>query len=514
MKKVKNIILSITALIALSSCSDSFVEENPPSEITPDGLLTTEAGAQVYLNGAYGAIQHTLASGGGGTNAAWQIHWGTIATDEVVVPGWAGDRKLMFLQQVTPSNNTVLDVWQELYEAVNIANSVIDRIGAMTEDQINNEAKEKMIAEAKFCRAAAYFGLVVPFENIPLHKNETVTVEDAILPQSSAAEVYEFIISDLKVASAVLPEEQGGAKATKGAAQALLGKVYLQMTGFPLNQTDKFALAEKEFEDVIRSGVYDLLDNYADVFKLDFEQSAEIVYAFPMDGPGQSEGGNLSTFYGPNGAVSNGGGWGTCYINQEFETSYDRDDLRLRNNVAVHNANDMTREEAVEVDPNDWGTNKVSWRGWKTHAEKPNAYANDTPFDNPYIRYSDVLLMYAEALNGQGKLTQIDIDQTVNRLRSRVRNIPSAVPDMVLGTQEQNAEEILSERRKELCFEGWRRNDLIRFGKYKETILAIDQGGWSTAGNPGPNYEDFEIRWPIPSSELEINPNLIQNEGY
>ncbi len=524
MKKTRTIFKSMALLLVVTavivSCSDDKLIEKPTTFASPDQLVQDKQGAEIYLAGAYSAIQNLLGSGGGrlpdGSRSyePYQIHWGTTGTDEVVTPGWEGARKIIFLQQVTPTEISIRNMWNDLYRAVNQANSVIDRVSGMTESQIDTESKEYIIAQAKFIRAATYFALVVAWENVPLIKNETISLDDIEVSQSSPQETYDFIIENLTEAIAVLPEEQGDGRATKGAAQALLGKVYLQMTGFPLNQTDKFALAQQQLQAVMDSGTYDLLPNYANVFDLDNEQSVEMVFSFPMDGPGLGEGGNLSTFYGPNGNVNNGGGWGTCYINQEFESSYDRDDLRLRNNVAVHNANSTSPEEAVAVDPNTWGTNKTGWRGWKTHAEKPNSYANDTPFDNPYIRFADVLLMFAEAKNGQGTLTQGDLDITVNRLRARARFIPTAVPDMVLGSQEENAAELLSERRKELCFEGWRRHDLIRFGKYGETIRAIDQGGWSTAGNPGPNYQDFEIRWPIPDAEMQLNPNLVQNEGY
>ena len=127
--------------------------------------------------------------------------------------------------------------------------------------------------------------------------------------------------------------------------------------------------------------------------------------------------------------------------------------------------------------------------------------------------------MYAEALNGQGKITQSDIDMTVNKLRIRATKWPSEVKDqevaplMILGSMEENANEILSERRKELCFEGWRRNDLIRFGKYSQAIN-VTQPAWSNTGNPAPQFSDFEIRWPIPSNELQLNSELVQNPGY
>jgi len=526
MKKTRTILRSLALLLvmvaAISSCNDDKLIENPTTFASPAQLVVDQEGAEIYLAGAYSAIQNLLGTGGGRIPtldagrgySPYAAHWGTVATDEIVIPGWEGSRKIIFLQQVTPTEVAIRDMWTDLYRAVNQANSVIDRVGALTNDQIDADAKAYIIAQAKFIRAATYFALVVAWENVPLLTQETISLDNVEVPQSPPEVVYDFIVQNLIEAIAVLPAEQGGGKATKGAAQALLGKVYLQMTGFPLNQTDKFALAEAQLRDVMDSGVYNLLPNYGNVFDLNNEQSVEMVFSMSMEGPGLNEGGNLSTFYGPNGNVNNGGGWGLQYINQEFEESYDRDDLRLRNNVAVHNANNMTPAEAVAVDPNTWGNNKVSWRGWKHHAESPNNYANDTPFDNPYIRYADVLLMFAEARNGQGSLTQGDLDNTVNRLRARARFIETAVPDMTVGSQQANADEILSERRKELCFEGWRRHDLIRNGKYKETILAIDQGGWSTAGNPGINYQDHKIRWPIPDAEIQLNPNLIQNEGY
>ena len=163
--------------------------------------------------------------------------------------------------------------------------------------------------------------------------------------------------------------------------------------------------------------------------------------------------------------------------------------------------------------------NKANWKPWKWHNIKPSNWGTDTPLDQPYIRYADVLLMYAEALNGSGSLTQADADATINLVRSRARVFPnevkadSIVPNLVVGTQEYNSNEILSERRKELCLEGWRRNDLIRFGKYFEGINS-SQSTWSNSGNPQVQFSEHEIRWPIPFNEMQLNSNLVQNPGY
>ena len=510
-KDYLKLIMLFGVVASITSCNEDFLTENPDTFVSPPLLLVNEAGAETYLYGAYDAVQKSIAPTGGGNPAPWSIFWGTTAADEVVFPNWGGERKLIYLHQVTPTTPAIDNLWVKLYQSLNRINSVVDRIGDRTEDQIDTDVKNRFVSEAKILRTTINFALVSSWENVPLIKNEVTSLDNINVKQATPEEVYDFMVTDLISAIPNLPVEQGGGRVTAGAASALLGKIYLQMTGFPLNQTDKYPLAEKALKDVMDYGVYDLLPNYADVFKLDFEQSNEMVFAVGIDGPALNEGGLLGFFFGPQGNVNEGGGWGTCHINHHFADSYDFDnDVRVINNIARHNANNTTPEQAV-TDPSTWTVGKNTWRGWKWHAEKPNAYANDSPFDYPYIRYADVLLMYAEALNGQGKLTQSVIDDTVNRLRTRA-GIPAA-DMMVLGSKEDNATELLSERRKELCFEGWRRNDLIRFGKYEEAISGITQAG-PNAGNPILQYSDFEIRWPIPEPQIQLNSELKQNPGY
>ena len=208
--------------------------------------------------------------------------------------------------------------------------------------------------------------------------------------------------------------------------------------------------------------------------------------------------------------------------NHPFAQPYNDDDIRSRNNIAITHVNKGYMSGAIWPDDAMFGSIRIEWKGnwkpWKWHNIRPSNWGNDTPIDEAYIRYADVLLMYAEALNGQNKLTQADADMTINLLRARARVWPNevktgVVADLVVGTQQHNKDEILSERRKELCFEGWRRNDLIRNGVYYEAINS-SQTVWSNSGNPQPQYTPHEIRWPIPASELQINPELVQNEGY
>ena len=549
MKKIINYsILAFTLLIF--GCQDNFLDEPTSSIIDPETLLTSKTGAEVYTVGAYDAARNVIASNWPSQDSGgWFNMWGVIATDEIVLPGWS-PFKPVYLHTLSPLDIYIRYLWENMYISLNKVNSVVDRVGAMTADQINVDDRDMLVAEARFLRAMINFALVSSWENIPLMKNETISLENLEVSQATPLEVYQFIEEDLIYAKNNLGVSQGGGRATKGAAQALLGKVYLQMTGHPINDETYFSKSQIELEDVINSGVYSLMNYYPDIFTLENEQNNEIVFAFGFDGPGLNQGSRIGTFYGPLGPSIKGGANGNnWYVNWElagpatgpgntgnwtsgkgrlprnnhsFAQPYTENDIRSRNNISKTHVN---RVSADIVWPDDamFGSArnqfKGNWKPWKWHNIRPSNWGNDTPLDEAYIRYADVLLMYAEALNGQGILTQASADISINLVRARARVFPneikdnSLLPDLIVGTKEYNKFEILSERRKELCFEGWRRNDLIRNGLYFEAINS-SQPVWSNSGTPQPQFTPHEIRWPIPASEIQINPNLVQNDGY
>ena len=149
------LILSLLFLVLSTSCEKVFLEEETTSFINPDQLLVNEEGAEIYLVGAYDAIR-VLATGYDG----WLSMWGTLGADEIVVPNWGADAKQIYLQSLSPSNSTIRNIWEGLYISVNKINSVIDRLSAMTDDQINDLKKNQLIGEAKFLRSALYLSLI------------------------------------------------------------------------------------------------------------------------------------------------------------------------------------------------------------------------------------------------------------------------------------------------------------------------------------------------------------------
>ncbi len=538
-KKITKIL--IVLIIVFTGSCQKYLEEDPTVFASPNEILVDANGAELYTVGNYAQIK-VLASDFDG----WLLMWGTIAADEIVIPNWGASSRSIYLHSFATSNIAIFNIWKNIYQSINRINSGIERISEMSSDQIDEDVKNKFIGEHKFLRAMLYFSLVSSWENVPLILEESNSddIGNFEVFQSSPEDIYNLITNDLIFAETVLNEEQGLGRATKGAAQALLGKVYLQMTGFPLYKTENYNLAANKLESVINSGIYDLLPYYPDVFSVEQEQSNEIIFSIGADGPGLNQGSNLGTLFGPQGQTISGGAAGNnWYINLElagpdsgfgstgnfngarnyysFAQSYTEDDIRSRNNVAKHNVNqcNCNAEDGMFSTIHRNQGNIAGWKPWKWHNINPSNWGSDTPLDQPYIRYADVLLMYAEALNGQDIFTQADADATINLIRERARVFPdevkadSLLPSLVVGSQQYNADEILSERRKELCLEGWRRNDLIRFGRYYEGINSV-QNTWSNSGNPQGQFSSHEIRWPIPFNEIQLNSNLIQNSGY
>jgi len=220
MKKIINYsILAFTLLIF--GCQDNFLDEPTSSIIDPETLLTSKTGAEVYTVGAYDAARNVIASNWPSQDSGgWFNMWGVIATDEIVLPGWS-PFKPVYLHTLSPLDIYIRYLWENMYISLNKVNSVVDRVGAMTADQINVDDRDMLVAEARFLRAMINFALVSSWENIPLMKNETISLENLEVSQATPLEVYQFIEEDLIFAKNNLGVSQGGGRATKGAAQAL-----------------------------------------------------------------------------------------------------------------------------------------------------------------------------------------------------------------------------------------------------------------------------------------------------
>ena len=502
-------LLLVPLMILLHSCNDDLLTESPTNFLSPVNFYRNSSDAQIALNGVYAGQQRIQGYSGGDAGVA--VLWGLHGADEIIVPPWTPPgRRTLFLFSATPAIDIFFNVYQRHYEEINRANTVIDRVSAMTQDQIDDEEKARIVGEARALRGSFYFNMVRIFDRIPLVTAERTDLENLEFVQSENVDIYAQVIEDLTAAVASLEEGNGTGRITKGAAQALLGKVYLQMAGVPLNQNDKYALAAEQFEAVINSGQYSMLDDFQQVFDYENELNSEMVWVVEHDAPGQTIDGtqnsNLGSFMGPHGSLNDGGGWGTAWSALDLELSYDRDDQRRRVTIAYGNA--PTVLDSVRG-PNDF-------KPWKWQKPAGQAWGNDTPFDYPYIRYANVLLRYAEAhAMANGRVTDEALD-AINQVRARARADESpetVVPPLTADlTLDEFMDAIVDECYLELAFEGHRKGDMIRWGRLIERMNTLEP---QTTVWPGqPDAQDYEIFWPIPQQILDLNPRMEQNPGW
>jgi tetratricopeptide (TPR) repeat protein len=480
----------LLAAASFSSCK-KFLEENPKGNVTVANYYITEGDAISAVNSIYAYLNST--STGSTAGVYHSTFWVTagLASDEMQNNQLAApqyDQLSTFTH--TPQNAALEEVWAMHYKTITIANIAINRIPAIN---MNAALKARLVGEARFLRGLMYFNLVRMFGKIPL-----ITEENAPLtPDIAAVEaIYGQIITDLSEAAAVLPLSypiaSGRGRATQGAANAILSKVYLTQKDW-----EKAAATAKK---VIDSNQYQLWDDFADVFKLSSRSGKEAIFSVGFGDAGGSiifwEVGQFLVRLLPpqlsDEGVVNAQGWQipTQHLYNEYEAEDRRRAVTFVTQVNGPNGTTTIRPYIQKY--------------WDRVAEPT---ANGTANDFPVIRYADVLLIYAEASNELGN-TGI-AHQYINMVRKRARfngtAYTNAVPDYVGLSKEQMREAIIKERRLEFVAEGQRWFDLARTGTLEAKV---------PLAKPGVTPAAKHYLFPIPQREIDLNPNLEQNNGY
>lgn len=477
-------------LLGASSC-ESFLEETPQSNLTPENSFKTEGDWNSTLTAAYGALQNITA----GFEAKYAITLGEFGTDEVkpIDLGWAAYAELHYYT-FSPSHVFLDNHYTLCYDGIKRCNIVIDM---PAEAPVSDQARNLMIAQAKFVRALLYFDLVRMYGGVPLWTSASVDKEQIMKPRSSAEAVYQTIVQDLQEAASILPASWEAStdkgRATSLAAYALLGRVQLQRG----NPAEALTALNQVY------GKFHLYDNYADIFSPDHKnEEYENIFEvqFKHSGKWGEEGSLQHSYWGPRnipGSTTAFGGWGGFGPSQYLYDSYDKD----FDGATV--TNDRRKEDFF-------------WTEYAGIPQTPPAikkfwdskYGNEIENDDLnfiYIRYADVLLMRAEALNAVDDQTDAKYD-CINEVRTRAGLRPITKQDNL--SKQAFADAVLLERLKELCCEHLRRFDLIRFGKL------IDQ---VKAAYPDDNIgiKDYHVLYPIPQSAMDANDAITENNpGY
>lgn len=469
MKLNKYIFFVAIAVLAMTSCEDE-LNQTPISNRAATSFYSNEAELESAIAGVYAQLQNN------GLYGLDIIGVGEISGEdsfEEIAANDGGRFGQLDDLSTNAENDLVGDVWRESYEGIQRANVVLSRISDI--DYADATLKATRTAEVKFIRALLYFNLVRLYGDVPLVTEETANPNDFFgQGRTPAAQVYAQITTDLTDAIATLPVEKSPARPAQGAAQALLANV--QMT-----QGD-FANAVTNLAAVVNSGQYSLVASTAEIFGEAFEGNSEVVFEvqFASGVNGNNEGNRLASQFRPSGTTANAKGHNlptTAFVN-----SYEAGDTRATDYVAVDvDANEFYFSNKYEVSatgPNDGGT------------------------DVFVIRYTDVVLKYAEALNETGSTSQAIT--YLNQVRNR-----AGLAATTAVSQAEVRSAIEQERRYELIGEGHRWFDLLRWGNAVSTMTA-----YFTANSINATINENKLLLPIPQSQVDTDPAITQNPGY
>ena len=488
MKNIKYIILLLVSASTIIACSDDFVDVESQNE-SSENYFNSEQDYQDALIGAYDLLQSTYLN----------VMLGEIASDNTLAGGESAT-DVPAIQQIddmihTSNNDQLRSIWGWMFAGVNRANYIME-----FQNKTEFSGKENVLAQARFLRAYYYFELVKWFGDVPLVVDQRFLFGDQFnVDRTPKEQVYAQIEIDLLYAADNLPYVQSQlGRVTKGAAQALLGKVYLYQ--------DKFGAAALVLEDLINSGPYDLVADYTTLFENDNENSIESVFEVQyadLEGAGfgclQCSEGNVAV--GFNGIRNYNGplfdsGFSFNVPTQEVVDAFESDDPRI--DTAILDINAWATSTGATFGT---GNEHTGYYNRKYIARQGDSNIGDQNLTNPNnyraIRYADVLLMAAEALN-RGSIADDRAQNYLNLVRQR------AFGDMdhnITSSGSTLTEAIYNERRVELVGEGHRFFDLVRTGRAASEIDGFMSG----------KHEVF----PIPQIEIELTGNRwAQNTGY
>lgn len=518
----------LLSILGLQSCKDS-LDEVPYSSLNQDQVFADEEGLKKATLGVYQS--YTAANYNDIVNRFVLSESGhRYATAGIFGAGADPFYRFGHL----PREDAFNSIWSRFYKIIFRANSVIENANKAVEDP---EIANTYIAEARFLRAYAYFNLVRYFGGVPLIKNAITSLEQSDLiyaPASTIEETYAFIVEDLTFSENNLPDRWTGAdigRISAGTVKAILGKVYLHMAGKPLNKVEYFQTAADKLAEVVGTANeakhnFTLLDNFADVFSINNERNQEIVLSFGYFANESNPNGNFFPFFLFPQGLQNGDEQTTYGLTYSFYKLFGPGDTRRdftlverylykgSPNFAAVAGDSVIYDSTVNVYKNKkngmyMGDTTTGYGlAYGKLARVPRIAGSPAQGYNSDLiemRFSDVLLCYAEALNESGK--PANALPILNRVRARAKAAPSKAADAA-----ELRAAIRTERRLELTGEFTTVFDIRRWGTLREEIAAItpDQivGARLTPYDP-----KFEI-YPIPQPQLDINPNLKQNTGW
>lgn len=471
--------------IGLNACSDDYVEVISEDQNT-ENFFNSQADYENALIAAYDALQSSYIN----------VMLGDIASNNTLSGGESAT-DVIGIQQIddmvhTPVNDQLSDIWRWMYGGVNRTNFIME-----FQDKTDFPDKPRVLGETRFLRAYYYFELVKFFGDVPMIVDQRFLFGDeTIVDRTPKADVYNQIERDLLFAIDNLQYTTPDVgRASKGSAQALLGKVYLFQ--------QKYSEAAAVLDDLIASGPYDLVTDYSTIFENNNENNIESVFEIQYS---DIEGGSFDCLQCSEGNVAVGFNGPRSYDGPLFESGFSFN-VPTQEVVDLFETGDLRKDTAIlDIDAFAAATGATFTEGFRHTGYFNRKYiprqgdlnTGDANLTNPNnyraIRFADVLLMAAEAYNS-GNLGDGQAQTYLNRVRSR-----ASLPD-VNTTGTALADDIFKDRRLELVGEGHHFFDLVRTGRAAGAIPGFVTG----------KHELF----PIPLEEILLAGNRwAQNPNY
>jgi len=453
MKKYILIILTILNIFMFNSCKE-FLNLTPVSEIVTIDFYKNEKEVEGGVIAIYDGMQNFV-------QTEWAMAEMRSDNTHTRAQRSEGEWREFETMNVQTINSTVSDYWIDNYNVIFRANTILENLGNVATASL----KLQYEGEAKFARALCHFNLVRAFGDVPIIDKVIKYTDSEYFARDPQSQVYSFIVKDLLDAINNLPTRSGIAagRATKGAAQAILAKVYLTIKDYPKAKT--------LLDQIIASGDYLLVPTYRDVFYTELNKEIIFGVQFIQDDTKDSQ---LFSYQ-----------W------TENGLNYPTADL-----MKIVSSTDKRKPTLFYYNPLAGATGD-----WENGKYQPKTKSQTQGNDWIIIRYADVLLMHAEAILGANTTTSDGAAlSSFNAIRTRagLSSVTTITKDL-----------LLTERRIELCFENQRLYDLIRFGVAESVMSAF-----SLTPEPGFTFTPTALLLPIPRREINLYKELKQNPGY
>jgi hypothetical protein len=521
----KTIVLFITILMLAGTSCKKFLATKPQDFSSPEQYYSTEKELNEALNGVYASLTTTS------TYGLYLSLFLAHGSDEAFYKSTTSAANAMAYDHNT-ADTYVNQVWRDLYIGINRANYLLANID---KPQMDEGARNVIKGEALFLRAFMYFNLVSLWGDVPLMLEPTEDSRNTDNPRTPSRQVFEQIVSDMIAAKDLVNSYTVTGKPvhiSKTAVMGMLARVYLKMAGEPLKDVSKYADARAWADSVIRSGIHRLNPDYKQVFinetadRYDVEYNEtlwEIEFFGNNTGPLKMGGRFVNYASTLNRDNVAGYAYERIGVTGTLFKMYEPGDLRRDWNIAPYSfRGNKGTEEVPKADTDIYSRSCGKWR--RKYEEFLPRSTDYSPANFPMIRYSDVLLMFAEADNEVSGEPFPDAYNAINQVRRRGfgKLLPGAtdIDEADFSGMDQGAfrTALQEERARELAFESLRKHDLIRWGIFIPVMKAV--GADHAANAPANlkyavrgynNVEEKHKLLPIPSVEMALNKAMEQN---